>query len=91
MRKISRFLITTSFLIMIFSGKNLLRADPPSPPALPGGHGYGDNIPVGAPIDGGVIILLGLGVGYGARLKMKRNKHLNPWPLLLKEKGNKND
>ena len=41
-------------------------ADGPPPPIVPEGHGLGGNVPVGAPIDNGVIILLALGVGYAA-------------------------
>ena len=49
-------------------------ADPPDPPPVPGGHGGGGN--VGAPIDGGVGILLVLGFGYGCRkiFQMKKKK-----------------
>ena len=74
MRKISRFLFITIFAMMTFSAINLLVADPPVPPSLPGGHGYGDNVPAGAPIDGGLIILLGLGLCYGAKVLLKAGK-----------------
>lgn len=43
----------------------LLLADPPDPPPLPGTHGQNGDAPVGAPIDGGVGILLALGAAYG--------------------------
>ncbi|MCX6280921.1 MAG: hypothetical protein NTU51_03090 [Bacteroidetes bacterium] len=36
---------------------------PPPPPGDPSGHGG----PVGAPIDGGLCILLAIGVAYGGR------------------------
>ena len=43
-------------------------ADPPdSPPPMPGNHGQNGNAPVGAPIDGGLGILLALGATYGSR------------------------
>jgi hypothetical protein len=78
MKKTPGILFVAAFLIMTFSAVHLLPADPPAPPTLPGGHGYGDNVPAGAPIDGGVVILLGLGVAYGGRILVKaKNKHLN--------------
>lgn len=44
-----------------------LYADPPAPPP-PGGHGSENNeAPAGAPIDGGLGILLALGAGFGAK------------------------
>jgi hypothetical protein len=39
-------------------------ADDPNPPVVPGEHGAAGDVPVGAPIDNGVIILLAMGVGY---------------------------
>ena len=42
-------------------------ADSPDPPPMPGGHGQNGNSPVGAPIDGGLGILLALGATYGSR------------------------
>ena len=74
MKKISLFLFIAIFAMMTFSAINLLVADPPAPPSLPGGHGYGDNVPAGAPIDGGLGILLGLGLGYGAKVLLKAGK-----------------
>ena len=74
MKKISRLLLIAAFALMIFSTIDLLLADPPAPPSVPGGHGYGDNIPAGAPIDGGLGILLALGLGYGAKLLLKAGK-----------------
>jgi hypothetical protein len=44
----------------------LLMADPPGPPPPPGGgHGTGGNQPPGAPIDGGMGILVILGTSLG--------------------------
>ncbi|MFH1161578.1 MAG: hypothetical protein V1733_11645 [bacterium] len=42
-------------------------AYPQDPPPLPGGHGQNGNPPVGAPIDGGLGILLALGATYAGR------------------------
>jgi hypothetical protein len=41
-------------------------ADPPTPPADPNAGGGGGG-PVGAPIDGGLGILLAMGATYGAK------------------------
>jgi len=44
-----------------------LKADPPAPPP-PDSHGSSNNgPPVGAPIDGGLGILMAMGTAYGAR------------------------
>jgi hypothetical protein len=41
----------------------------PQPPPPPPEHGSGTNMPAGgaAPIDGGLIFLIGLGLSYGAK------------------------
>jgi hypothetical protein len=44
---------------------NLADGPPPPPPGQPGAPGANGNTPVGAPIDGGLGILLALGAGYG--------------------------
>jgi hypothetical protein len=61
----SAFLFTSMFMITAI-------ADPPLPPPPPGGHGLGGN-QQGAPIDGGLGILLALGAGYGS-LKLYRSR-----------------
>jgi hypothetical protein len=55
-------------LTVVFFGYSLnTLADPPGPPS-PGGSPAGSGgTPVGAPIDGGLGILLAMGAGYGAR------------------------
>jgi len=66
MKKIVKLLIVFLFLnVSWLTGF----ADPPLPPA---GHGTtGNQAPAGAPIDGGLGILLALGAGYGG-LKLYR-------------------
>ena len=68
MKKI-KLLIASIFFIMLSTG---VMAQPPDPPE---GHGEGDDeLPGGgAPIGGGLFMLLGLGVAYGGRkfYKMK--------------------
>ena len=52
-------------------------ADDPAPPPPPGGHGYGgDQGPVGAPIDGGLGILLAMGAAYGGKKFLDHRKTL---------------
>lgn len=70
MKKI-RIFITVIVLLALpfFSG-----ADNPQPPPPPGGGGPGGGgTPVGAPIDGGLGILLALGLGYGG-MKLYQTK-----------------
>ena len=65
MKKIKLVLI----LIAIFALPLISLPDPPGPPGSGGtnpGNG-GGSAPVGAPIDGGLGILLALGLGYGSK------------------------
>lgn len=52
--------------ILVLAPALMILADPPGPPP-PGGDPTLGGTPVGAPIDGGVSILLALGIGYGTR------------------------
>ena len=52
--------------ILVLAPAFMTLADPPGPPP-PGGDPSLGGTPVGAPIDGGVSILLALGLGYGSR------------------------
>ena len=54
-------------------------SDDPGPPVPPSEHGMGgDQGPAGAPIDGGLGILLGIGAAYGGKkyLQLKRGKKI---------------
>lgn len=53
---VSIFCLSTSVGVM---------ADPPDPPPPPSSHGQNGDDPVGAPIDGGLVILVTLGAAYG--------------------------
>ncbi len=78
MHTIRKTLLTLTFLL---SGIFIFHAmadepldNPPPPPG--GGHGGGGNTQ-GAPIDGGLGILLALGAGYGAKKLYKARKDKN--------------
>ena len=74
MKKILKSLAFLFLLTFCFCTTNRLMADPPAPPP-PGEHGSGNNgPPVGAPIDGGLGILLAMGGAYGARKLYKSRK-----------------
>lgn len=49
--------------------------DDPNPPVVPGEHGKAGDVPVGAPLDGGLSILLILGAGYGAKKIYSRKEN----------------
>ena len=60
-------LLTVLLLVFVFSSSTVF-GDVPPPPGGSGGSGpSGSDLPVGAPIDGGLSILLILGVAYGGK------------------------
>jgi hypothetical protein len=63
-----------SVLCVILIWPAALMADPPDPPPPPSGHGQNGDAPVGAPIDGGMGILLALGAAYGGVRLWKSRK-----------------
>ncbi|MFC2101471.1 PID-CTERM protein-sorting domain-containing protein [Bacteroidota bacterium] len=70
MNKNWTLLILGVTLIMLFSLS--ISAQPPDPPPPPGGHGHNGNAPAGAPIDGGLGILLAMGAAYGGKKVWKK-------------------
>ncbi|HEX7411683.1 MAG TPA: hypothetical protein VF298_06030 [Bacteroidales bacterium] len=75
-----RGILLSAILLSLFITLVVL-ADPPAPPGGNGGPGStpvsGGGTPVGAPIDGGLFILLALGAGYGAKKVYNlRKEHL---------------
>lgn len=64
--KTNRIVLTMVFSLVLLS-HSILLADPPDPPPPPSTHGQNGNGPAGAPIDGGLGILLALGAVYGGR------------------------
>ncbi len=76
MKKLRLFFALFSLFVLPF----FTIADNPGPPPPPGGGGPGGGgTPVGAPIDGGIGILLALGLGYGGvklyQLKKEKTHH----------------
>jgi len=69
MKKIFRNITLILFLLLGSATiNNVLADDPTAPPSPPGAHGSSGNEPGnGAPIDGGLSILLVLGAAYGAK------------------------
>ncbi len=64
MKKMKKLITILSITICLIAPISLLSQDvPPPPPA--GGHGETGNQDGGAPIGGGLFILLGLGAAYG--------------------------
>ena len=67
-------------LLAIFALPLISLPDPPGPPGSGAGQGSGGGqTPVGAPIDGGLGILLALGLGYGGKklYEVRKTKHGN--------------
>ena len=65
MKKINKPHLFVLMILYLVAFTGITCADPPPPPLPPsGGHGQGGNRQ-GAPIDGGLAILLVLGIGYG--------------------------
>jgi len=57
------FMILQLILVPLFIAG--VFADPPGPPGPGGPPGTNGGVPVGAPIDNGIVILLALGMAYG--------------------------
>lgn len=71
MKKI--YTILTVFTMAFLLNTSALQADVPPPPGGSGGGGpSGSDLPVGAPIDGGLTILLVLGAAYGSKKVLDR-------------------
>ncbi len=72
-KNIIHLLLTAVISLLITT--SLYAQNPPPPPDLPTGEG-GNNVPVGggAPLGGGIAILVALAAGYGYRIfKVKRS------------------
>jgi len=64
MKKIKKIIAILSLTICLIAPISLLSQDVPPPPP-PCGHGETTNQDAGAPIGGGLFILLGMGIAYG--------------------------
>jgi len=73
MKRTTYFLLNLLFIFALLAISNPIAAqEPPHPPAA--GHGATGNQPPpggGAPIDGGLSVLIALGVAYGTRKVLK--------------------
>jgi len=69
-----KFLFLGVLMALFCSISFSVYADDPLPPTVPGDHGHAGDVPVGAPIDGGLSVLLILGAGYGAKKIYSRRK-----------------
>lgn len=58
-------LLLTALVFMLSLAATPVVADPPGPPGPGGNPGGTGGVPVGSPIDGGLTLLLALGLGYG--------------------------
>jgi hypothetical protein len=67
MKKFNIFIFLAAVIFALCSGSVSAFADEPNPPVVPGQHGQGGDVPVGAPVDGGMSLLLILGAGYGVK------------------------
>jgi len=84
MKKRIRLLFLTGFLFTMLMFTNQTFADNPPPP--PSGHGSnGNQAPAGAPIDGGLGILLAMGAVYGGKklyqARKDKQKDTNDLPV----------
>ncbi|MEI6884876.1 MAG: hypothetical protein WCO02_10335 [Bacteroidota bacterium] len=68
-KKWSKYLFV--LILVFFAPLFTALADPPSPPDPGGSPVSGGGTPVGAPIDGGLGILLAMGAAYGGRKYVK--------------------
>ena len=73
---IKRGILLSAILLSLFITSVVL-ADPPSPPGPGGSPIGGGGTPVGAPIDGGLSILLAMGAAYGGKklYQARKEKH----------------
>ncbi len=63
----SKYIVSTSFLFILFLLPTLSHAQPPV-------FGGGDDV-LDVPVDGGLSVLIAAGIGYGAkRIREKRKK-----------------
>lgn len=76
MKKAIRNIAAAILLILMYSTTSVVYSQP-SPPPPPADHGHETNQSGGsAPIGGGLFILIGLGIGYGAKRMYDAKKEI---------------
>ena len=76
MKRLQKVILAIFFVLFTFSVQNSF-ADSTNPPNPPGEHGASqDQSGGGAPIGGGLFILLGLGAAYGSKKLYDNRKSL---------------
>jgi hypothetical protein len=72
-----KFLLLFALILTMAFATNSVLADPPGPPGPGGDPGGSGGVPVGSPIDGGISLLLALGLGYGGyKLQAGKNNQV---------------
>jgi hypothetical protein len=67
-----KFFLPCALVFLLVLASLSVKADPPGPPGPGGNPGGTGGVPVGSPIDGGLTLLLALGLGYGG-VKLHRS------------------
>jgi hypothetical protein len=77
MKRSKYILLTTVFVLSLLSLTISVNAqEPPHPPTT--GHGAkGNQSPAGAPLDGGISLLVAMGLAYSTRKSIQLNKNRN--------------
>jgi hypothetical protein len=70
-----KFCLLLALALSLTFAATTVKADPPGPPGPGGDPGGTGGVPVGSPIDGGITVLLALGLGYtGYKLRGKNDE-----------------
>jgi hypothetical protein len=73
MKKTFRFFAVNLLFVIALNFSNVVKADPPNPPVVPGSHGQSGD--TGAPLDGMLgVLLLVLGAAYGGWMLFEKKK-----------------
>lgn len=77
MKKSFKYFLFPLFILCFMGFAQVALADNPAPPPPTGGHGQSGNQAPGAPINGGLGILLAMGIAYdGKKLYISRRERI---------------